>query len=286
MSRSRPASTGRSMCDDGSRRAASKTLTTFRDTGEPSRPAGAWDDLWRPSRWRTRPESPRPLGIHLLGIIALVLYANVIVNEVLAPPWYVPFNLTLLAIALLMARHGGTTWVSMGMSRERVRRGAAVGAILALGIIVFFVVAVALPAARDAFRDERIVEGSIGLSLYHALFRVPLGTAVYEEVMFRGIIFGMLARRTSVLAAAIWSSVLFGAWHVLPAFDAIETNPIGDALGGSWEAVVAAVISTFLAGMVFVWIRLYAGSIVAPILVHVASNSTAILASAFVVHIL
>ena len=80
--------------------------------------------------------------------------------------------------------------------------------------------------------------------------------------------------------------MLFGLWHVLPALDAMETNPIGDAFGGSWEPLVAAVLSTFLAGMVFVWIRLYSGSIVAPIIVHVATNSTAILASAVVVHVL
>lgn len=261
-------------------------VTSFRTTQEPARPAGAWDDLWRPSRWRTLPESPQAAGIHLVAIVALVLYANVIVNEVLAPPWYVPFNLALLAVAVGVARRGGTTWAAMGMSRQGLRRGIVVGAVVGSVVVAFFVAATLSPAARDAFRDQRIVEGSTVLSLYHALFRIPFGTALYEEVLFRGVIFGMLARRTSVLGAAIWSSLLFGVWHVLPALDAIETNPIADALGGSWEAVVAAVVSTFGAGMVFVWIRLYAGSIVAPVIVHVASNSTAILASTFVVHVL
>ncbi len=252
----------------------------------PARSLSEWDDLWRPSLWRSTPESPQPAGIHLVAIAALVLYANVIVNEVLDPPWYVPFNLGLLGIALLLARGGGATWTSMGMRADRVRRGIVVGGVIAVAIIAFFVVAVAVPWTRDAFEDQRIIEGSIGLSLYHALFRVPLGTALYEEVLFRGIIFGMLARRASTLSAAVWSSLLFGIWHILPAIDAIETNPIGDALGGSWEPVVAAVVSTFIAGLGFVWLRLYAGSIVAPILVHIASNSTAILASTFVVHIL
>ena len=221
-----------------------------------------------------------------MGIVALLLFANVIVNEVLSPPWYVPFNLTVLGVALLLARGAGTTWDAMGMSADRLRRGAGVGGLIGIVIVALFFAAVMLPAAREAFRDDRIIDGSIGLSLYHALIRVPIGTALYEEVLFRGIVFGMLARRTSPLVAALWSSLLFGVWHVLPALDAIETNPIGDAFGGSWEPVVAAVISTFVAGMVFVWIRLYSGSILAPIIVHVASNSTAIVASALVVHIL
>ena len=232
------------------------------------------------------PEWPQPAGVRLAGIVALLLFANVIVNEVLSPPWYVPFNLAVLGIALLLARGGGTTWDAMGMSADRLRRGAAVGSLIGVVIVGLFIAAVMFPAAREAFRDDRIIEGSIGLSLYHAVFRVPIGTAIYEEVLFRGIVFGMLARRTSPLVAALWSSVLFGLWHVLPALDAVETNPIGDAFGGAWEPVVAAVVSTFLAGMVFVWIRLYSGSIIAPIIVHMATNSTAIIASAVVVHVL
>jgi membrane protease YdiL (CAAX protease family) len=226
------------------------------------------------------------VGLHLVAIVALLLFANVTVNEILGAPWYVPFNLTVLGVALLLARRAGTTWVAMGMSADRSRRGATVGGLIGIVIVAFFFAAVMFPAAGEAFRDDRIIESSIGLSLYHALFRVPIGTALYEEVLFRGIVFGMLARRTSALAAALWSSLLFGAWHLLPALDAIETNPIGDAFGRSWELVVAAVISTFLASMVFVWIRLYSGSIVAPIVVHVASNSTAILVAVLVVHIL
>jgi CAAX protease family protein len=251
-----------------------------------ARPVAEWDDLWRPSSWRRQPEWPREPGIQLVAILALVLYANVIVNEVLAPPWYVPFNLGLMAVALLLARSAGTSWVSMGMRVDRLRRGAGVGALVGITVIVVLVVAVAIPVSREAFRDERIVEGSLALSLYHALFRVPLGTGLYEEVLFRGIIFGVLARRTSVLGAALWSSLLFGVWHVLPALDAIEANPIGEAIGGTWVPVFGAVVSTFAVGLGFVWLRLYSGSILAPIMVHIAANSTALLAAAFVVYAL
>ena len=261
-------------------------MTAVPSVSRQARPLSQWDDLWRLSLWRLVPASPQPAGIHFVALAALAMYANVIVNEVLKPPWYVPFNAGVLGIALVVAYRGGTTWTAMGMRADRVRRGIIIGGIIAVAIVALIAVAVAIPSARDAFKDQRIVEGSVGLSLYHALFRVPIGTAVYEEVLFRGIIFGMLARRASVLSAAVWSSVLFGIWHLLPAIDAIESNPIGDALGGSWEPVVAAVVSTFIAGILFVWIRLYAGSIVAPILVHVASNSMAILASTFVVHVL
>lgn len=251
-----------------------------------ARPESEWDELWRPRSWLRLPEWPQQPGIHLAAIIALVLYANVVVNVLLDPPWYVPFNLTLLAVVLLIARRTGTPWVAMGMRTDRLQRGALVGIVTGSVIVAAIALAVAVPAARDAFRDERIIEGSIGLSLYHALFRVPLGTALYEEVLFRGVIFGMLARRVSALSAAVWSSLLFGLWHVLPTLDAIQANPIGAALGGNWAPVVGAVVSTFAIGMWFVWVRLYGGSILAPILVHVAANSMAIIGATFVVHML
>lgn len=261
-------------------------VTAGRTDQKPARSHSQWDDLWRPSQWLVAPTSPQPVGIHLAAIIALVLYANVIVNEVLSPPWYVPFNLAVLGVVMFIARRAGTTDEALGVGRRHLQRGLIVGGLIALVLVALLAAAVAIPDTRDAFRDDRIVEGSAGLSLYHALFRVPIGTALYEEILFRGVVFGMLARRTSALAAAAWSSLLFGLWHVLPALDAIETNPIGDAFGATWTPVVAAVVSTFLAGLFFVWVRLFAGSIVAPIIVHVSSNSTAILAATFVVHVL
>ncbi len=251
-----------------------------------ARRAAEWDDLWRPSHWLEAPDHPQDATVQLLALAALVLYANVIVNEVLAPPWYVPFNLGILLVALLVARHEGTTWTELGMRRDTMGRGLAVGGAVALVVVAAIVGAALVPWTRGAFEDERIVEGSIGLSLYHALVRIPIGTALYEEVLFRGVVFGMLSRRFSVLVAATWSSVLFGVWHVLPALDAIETNPVGEAIGGAVAPVVAAMVSTAVVGMGFVWLRLYARSIVAPIVVHVAANSTAVLAATVVVHVL
>jgi membrane protease YdiL (CAAX protease family) len=261
-------------------------VTTHQDQAAPARTDGEWDDLWRPSHWLDRPGHPRDARAPLLALAALVLYANVIVNEVLGPPWYLPFNLGILLVAIFVARHAGTTWTELGMRRDTVARGLVVGGAVALVVVAAIVIAALMPWARDVFEDERIVEGSLGLSLYHALVRIPIGTALYEEVLFRGVVFGMLSRRFSVLVAAIGSSALFGVWHVLPALDAIETNPLGQAMGGFVAPVLAAMLSTAVVGMGFVWLRLYARSIVAPILVHVAANSTAVLVATVVVHVL
>jgi membrane protease YdiL (CAAX protease family) len=239
--------------------------------------------------WHRSPPRPHEAHMgHLIVILILGLYANIIANEVLGPVWYIPFNLTLLAVTLILARRAGTTWTSMGLRRDRATRGLKVGITVVAGIVLGMFVVLALSSFDDILRDERFVESSIGLLLFHALIRIPLGTALYEEVLFRGVIFGMLARRYTPLKAAVSSSILFGLWHILPVLDAMRTNPVGahfSGLSGAAAAVLAAVIGTFVAGMGLLWVRLFANSILASVIVHIATNSTAIIAAIVVLHL-
>ena len=125
--------------------------------------------------------------------------------------------------------------------------------------------------------------------LFQAFVRIPLATALYEEVLFRGIVFGMLVRRHSPLVAGLVSSILFGFWHILPTLETLDTNPAGGLFTGVIGVVVAiagAVGGTAVAGLVFLWIRLYANSTVAPVLAHIGTNSTAMIGALFVVHVL
>jgi membrane protease YdiL (CAAX protease family) len=251
-------------------------------------PLADWDQMWRPRMWDRKPPRPHDAHVlHLVAILAIGIYANIIANEVLSPAWYIPFNLALLAVTLIIARRAGTTWTSMGLRRDRAARGLKVGIVIVAAIVIGMAIALTVPAFNDVFRDERFIESSIGLLLFHALIRIPLGTALYEEVLFRGVIFGMLVRRYSPITAAVWSSVLFGLWHVLPVLDVIRTNPAGSHFSGAPGvaiAVIAGVISTFVAGLVLLWIRLYANSTLASVLVHIGTNSTAIIAAILVLH--
>ena len=246
--------------------------------------------MWKPSMWlRTPPEPHKAHVFHLLAIVALASYANVIANEVLDDVWHIPFNLGILAVALLIARRAGTTWTSMGLRTDRLGRGVAVGGIVMAVIAIGMVIAIAIPDTRELFRDDRVIENSVGWVLFQALLRIPLATALYEEVLFRGIVFGMLARRNSPLVAALWTSVLFGFWHILPTLDTLETNPAGDLFSGIVGLIIAvlgAVGGTMLAGLGFLWIRLFANSTAAPVLAHIGTNSFAMIAALVVVELL
>lgn len=248
-----------------------------------------WDQMWKTQMWDRDPPRPHSAHIgHLAAILILGLYANIIANEVLNPAWYIPFNLVLLSVTLVIARRAGTTWTSMGLRRDRATRGLKLGAVIVAGVIMAMILGLVLSSFNEILRDERFVESSVGLLLFHALIRIPLGTALYEEVLFRGVIFGMLVRRYSPLKAAISSSFLFGLWHILPVLDAMQTNPAGtrfSGLSGATVAVGLAVAGTFLAGLIFTWIRLLANSILASVIVHIGTNSTAIIAAIIAVHL-
>ena len=250
-------------------------------------PLSDWDRMWRPSMWLRSPPTPHSAHVfHLLAIFALASYANVIANLVLDDAWHIPFNLGVLAVAVLIARRAGTTWTSMGLRRDRAVRGLAVGgaviAVIALGVAI----AVAIPEFRELFLQDRLVDKSVGWLLFQALVRIPLATALYEEVLFRGVIFGMLVRRYSPLIAAVTSSLLFGLWHILPT---IATDPLGDVdttILGLVATLVGAVAGTAAAGLGFLWLRLFANSTLASVLAHIGTNSVSMLGALVVIHVL
>jgi CAAX protease family protein len=253
-------------------------------------PLSDWDNMWRPSYWLKKPPKPHQTHIlHLVAILALVGYANVIANEVLDEVWDIPFNLGILGVALLIARRAGTTWTSMGLRSDRVKRGVTVGGIVIGIITVGVAIGIAIPATRELFRDERIIDNSVPWVLFQALVRVPLATALYEEVLFRGIVFGMLIRRRSPLVAGLMTSVIFGLWHILPTIELRDTNPGGDLFSGAIGLMVVifgAIAGTFIANLGFLWVRLYANSTYAAVLAHIGTNSVAMLGSLLVVHVL
>jgi membrane protease YdiL (CAAX protease family) len=230
-------------------------------------PAGPRASIFRhvPERRTTAP---------LATVVALLAVANVMSNRVLPDELYVPWNLLVAVLVVLIAR----PVVSMReMGFAEWRRGAAFGIVLLVATAVVMLVAVAMPAFHELYEDRRVEDGA-GEMLYQTLVRIPLGTAVLEEVAFRGVLPALLAVRFGVMRACIAASVLFGLWHVLPALSLNEVNPVatdvfGTGGGGTAAAVVFAVIGTMFAGFWFCWIRYRARSILATILAHVASNS-------------
>ncbi|MCC7077722.1 MAG: CPBP family intramembrane metalloprotease [Acidimicrobiia bacterium] len=215
------------------------------------------------------------------AVIAVLVIYNVVGNLWL-PGWaYVPVNLAVTASIYGLGLLGGATHRTIGFSRSSVPRGllwgttimVTIGAVIALGVLI--------PFTRSFFEDDRAAVSLWGM-LYNALIRVPFGTVALEEISFRGVLLALLFQRTGYdragrWKAALWSSVLFGLWHIIPGWEALGSNAaVGAVADTLWEEIAAvggAVVSTFIAGMVFCWLRLRPDSLIPPIMTHVATNS-------------
>ena len=69
---------------------------------------------------------------------------------------------------------------------------------------------------RRWFADDRVRAESRREVAYETLARIPIGTALFEEVAFRGVLTGLLLRTMAAGPAYAVSSAVFGLWHVLP----------------------------------------------------------------------
>ncbi|MFN6121103.1 MAG: CPBP family intramembrane glutamic endopeptidase [Actinomycetes bacterium] len=208
------------------------------------------------------------------SVVVLLAVSNVVANRVLPEAWYIPWNLAVAAVLVVVARRVVTD-AELGLGEWR--RGAAFGGVLFGATLVVMLVALAMPVFRQLYEDRR-VDDDLGAALFQALVRVPFGTVLMEEVAFRGVLPALLALRWGVLRGCLAASVLFGLWHVLPAWNLNDSNAVaGDVFGtsvaGTAVAVLFAVVGTTIAGCWWCWIRVRSRSVLSTILAHTATNS-------------
>lgn len=212
-----------------------------------------------------------------VALIVAVLAVSNVANNLLLPAWaYVPWNMA-VAGAIVAIAFRKVTPEQVGFTEWK--RGARWGLVLLAGMVVILGIGLAIPSLRSLFDDDR-VDGSTVLWAYHVFIRIPFGTVGLEEVAFRAVLPGLLAVRLGVLRACIWTSVLFGLWHVLAAWNVHEANSgigevVGTGLGGQAVTVTLAVLGTMVVGLWWCWVRYHSGSVLATMIGHVSSNSLA-----------
>ena len=207
------------------------------------------------------------------GWVVALLTARNLGEAVLPGVAYVPTNVATAAALVALARRGGASWADLGLERRHVRGGLAAGAAAASVAVVGMVVGAALPSTRALFDDERVpAEASGWERVYQLGLRIPLGTAAFEELAFRGALLALLRQRLSLRAAVAVDSAVFGLWHIVPTLATARTNDIVGA--GRVGLVIGSVLLTAAGGVVFCALRLRGGHLVAPVLLHVAFNDT------------
>lgn len=212
----------------------------------------------------------------VLVIITLILF-NLLYHRV-APQthhllWALAGTFFLLALGVL----DGNSWTDMGLGWGYLFWGL-LWAIASIGIVTLgYVIVATFRKGRDAMHDERVSSLSGPKLMFNALVEVPFGTVLFEEIAFRAVLFSMLARRFGVVWALVITAVLFGLWHILPSIGTHrQSAALGSVVGrgrrGAILAVIASVLTTTVAGVIFAGMRILSGSVIAPMGLHWATN--------------
>ncbi len=209
----------------------------------------------------------------LVLAVAVLVAANVLNNRV-APRWYLLTSLAATAVLLALYAWAGAPWAFAGLGPGAVRRGLPWALLFAGLVALVFAVGAVLPATRPVFEDRRVRGAGPGELAYQVLLRIPVGTVLLEEVAFRGVLYGMVRQPGGAGWATAVGAALFGLWHVLPAAGLVRDNPVaGRAFAGRRALVVpVSVLATGLAGVLLSEAQRRTGSLLPPFTLHWALN--------------
>ncbi|MFP3913880.1 MAG: CPBP family intramembrane glutamic endopeptidase [Actinomycetota bacterium] len=218
--------------------------------------------------------SPSRRWVTAGAAVGALAVSNVATNRWLPPSAYVPWNLAVAGGMIALARSAGHSGEAMGFDRSRLGEAVKQGGMGAAAVGAAYGALMRGDATRRLLADRRLSALSTRATLWHLLVQIPLGTAVAEEVAFRGVLPLLLhSSRHPRWVAPSMASLLFGLWHLLPARAgaAANHNPPAPAM-----ALTAG--ATTIAGMLLHRLRMGAGHLAAPVALHVATNAIGLLA--------
>ena len=149
----------------------------------------------------------------------------------------------------------------------------------AFGVVAVVIIGAAVLGIGGSLFDSPRTNVSESSMWFEALVSIPVGTVIVEELMFRGVLLGLLLRKATTVWAVAICSVLFGLWHIQGVVVHSTQSP---------SAIAAASLGTFLAttfaGVIFCVLRLKSRSVAAPMLAHLGTNSVALATAWYLAH--
>ena len=173
----------------------------------------------------------------------------------------------LLAWALGLAR---LTVRDLGLSPRPAAGSALLGAALSVVVAVPPVAFIGLTplVTGDAIEVEGLSDRS-GLGMaYFLAFRQPVGTALFEEVAFRGVLYGAWHRVGGGRGALLATATTFSLWHLVIANRTVAESGVVDHPALVAAGVLVVLAGLFVGGLCFALLRWHTGSIAAAVVAH------------------
>lgn len=182
--------------------------------------------------------------------------------------------LSLTAVWLFL-RHYQASPAVLGLRRPRLS-DAAYGVLAFVPYLLLLAAVVAAVQAMvpgfDAGQKQDIgfsnVAGGIELAL--AAVSLVVLAPLCEEIIFRGLLYGSLKKVLPLVGAALLTSLIFAAGHLLE--------------GASGQPLYIAAIDTFILSLVLIYVRQKTGGLWASITLHALKNGVAFV-SLFILHL-
>ena len=188
--------------------------------------------------------------------------------------FYLLIGLFIVFATRLFLKWQSTDWRAIGFRRPKSSDPLYSLAGFPIYIVSFALITALIKALVPSLNIGQAQDLGFNSS-YHGIQLFLIGLAliviapVTEEIIFRGLIFGSLKKSLPIIYAAILTSLLFAAGHLLE--------------GGSGGLLYIAAIDTFVLSMVLVYLRQKTGGLWSSIGLHALKNSIAFV-SLFVFH--
>ena len=216
----------------------------------------------------------------------LVAYNNllfVLPGELAFPPDWVFYPravLLPLAAVIWAVRFQGLSPSELGLTMRKLRAGAAIGLAAAAAITVPAVLYFLHPigVSGGSIDYENFADDSVGKFIFWSAVRYPVHAAVFEEVLFRGVLLALSLRALGMTRGIVFSAAVFAAWHVAVDYDTMADSNVDDNAAFFAFAQAGALVALFVGGLAFAVMRRRTGSLAGPIVFHwlavVAMNAT------------
>lgn len=180
-------------------------------------------------------------------------------------------NLALMALLLAWALGLARMSVAeLGLDPRAVRSSAMVGlALSALVAIVPVGFLVLTPLVNgDPVEAPEITERSGASLAYFLAFRQPVGTALFEEVAFRGVLYGFWRRVGGDRLALVATAGVFALWHTVITTRTVLESGVVDRPPMVGLGVLVSLAGLFVGGLIFAYLRWHTRSIAAAVVGH------------------